>query len=244
MIKKPIKKLNFKNKKIVVTGGKGRFATILKNILKNKNYFFPNKKQLDILKSNSIERYLKKIKPKILIHSAAFSRPMNLHDKFMSKSIDLNIVGTCNVVKICAKLKIKLIFFSTGYVYPGTKGNYKETDPVNPINKYAWSKLGGECAVKLYDNSLILRLIMCEKPFMHKYAFDNIKTNFIFHEQVAKIIPKILNKKGILNIGGKIQTVYDFAKRYKKNIKKTSGKKYFPPNPSMNILKLKKILKN
>ena len=26
-----------------------------------------------------------------------------------------------------------------------------------PVNKYAWSKLGGECAVRLYDKALIIR---------------------------------------------------------------------------------------
>ena len=54
--------------------------------------------------------------------------------------------------------------------------------------------------------------MMCEKPFIHKSAFYDIKTNFIFQEDVAKMIPKLLNKKGILNIGGKIQSVYNFAK--------------------------------
>ena len=79
-------------------------------------------------------------KPKYFIHVAGLSRPMNIHDKIISKSIDMNIIGTCNVVKICERLKIKLIYFSTGYVYPGIKGNYTEEDSVNPINKYAVSK--------------------------------------------------------------------------------------------------------
>ena len=35
----------------------------------------------------------------------------------------------------------------------------------------------------------------------------------MFHDDFAKIIPKILNKKGILNVGGKIQTIYEFAKK-------------------------------
>ena len=82
---------------------------------------------------------------------------------------------------------------------------------------------------------------MCEKPFIHKKAFYDINTNFIFHDEVAKIIPKILNIKGILNIGGKIQSVYNFAKKTNKNVKKISGKKLFPLNPSMNVSKLKKI---
>ena len=228
-------------KRIVITGGEGRFARTLRNSNTNLNIFFPNKKKLNILSLRSIESYLKKIKPKYLLHAAALSRPMNIHDKKISKSIDLNIIGTANVVKICEKFKIKLIYFSTNYVYPGRRGNYKETDAILPINNYAWSKLGGESSVKLYKNSLILRLCMCEKPFIHKYAFSDVKTNFMFHEDFIKILPKILNKKGILNIGGKLQTVYNFAKKTKPNVRKISGKKIFPLNPSINISKLKKF---
>ena len=229
-------------KKIVITGGEGRFAKTLKKNNKNLNLFFPNKKELNILSIKSIEKYLKKIKPKYVLHAAGLSRPMNIHDKKISKSIDLNIIGTANIVKICEKYKIKLIYFSTNYIYPGKKGNYKEKDPILPINSYAWSKLGGECAVRLYKNSLILRLCMCEKPFIHKFAFSDVKANFMFHEDFVKIIPKILNKKGILNIGGKIQTIYNFAKKNNPKVKKKSGKKIFPPNPSMNISKLRKII--
>ena len=83
---------------------------------------------------------------------------------------------------------------------------------------------------------------MCEKPFIHRHAFSDIETNFMYHDEVAKIIPKILNKKGIINIGGKTQTVYAFAKKDNKNVKKISGKKLFPSKPSMNTKKLKKIL--
>ena len=214
-------------KKIVVTGGNGRFANVLKLHNKTLEIYYPGKKSLNILNINSIEKYLKKIKPKYLIHCAALSRPMSIHDKDILKSIDLNIIGTANIVKICASLKIKIIYFSTGYVYEGTNGNYKESDPVLPINNYAWSKLGGECAVQMYKNSLILRITMCEKPFIHKFAFHDIKTNFIFHDEVVKIIPKILNKKGILNIGGKIQSIYSFAKKNNKNVKKNLEKNYF-----------------
>jgi dTDP-4-dehydrorhamnose reductase len=183
-----------------------------------------------------------KIKPKYIIHCAGLSRPMDLHVKDINKSINLNIIGTANVVNVCNEFNIKLIYFSTGYVYEGKKGNYKEKDAVLPINNYAWSKLGGECSVILYKKSLILRIMMCEKPFIHDHAFYDVKTNFMFHEEVAKIIPKILDKKGIINVGGKIQSVFNFAKKTKKNVIKSSGKKIFPPNPSMNVSKLKKIL--
>ena len=47
----------------------------------------------------------------------------------------------------------------------------------------------------------------------------------------------------ILNIGGKLQTVYNFAKKTKPNVRKISGKKIFPLNPSINISKLKNYFK-
>ena len=228
---------------IVVTGGNGRFAKVLKKTNLKHKIYFPDKTKLNILKIQSIRSFLKKKKPKYLIHTAGLSRPMDLHNKDIKRSIDLNIIGTCNIVKVCSEQRIKLIYFSTGYVYQGKKGNYSEKDPVLPINNYAWSKLGGECAVKLYSNSLILRITMCEKPFVHQKAFYDIKTNFIFHEDVAKMIPKILNEVGILNIGGKTQSVYDFVKKTNKKVKKISGIKFFPPNPSMNLNNLRKILK-
>ena len=233
--------------RIVVTGGTGRFASSLKKVKSKYSVFFPSKSNLNILKENSILKYLKKKKPKYLIHLAGLSRPMSVHNNDIKKSIDLNIIGTANIVKICEKLNIKLIYFSSSYVYPGKKGGYKENDPVLPINNYAWSKLGGECSVKLYKNSLIVRASMTEKPFVHKVAFSDVEMNFMYHEELAKNLLKLINKKGIINIGGPKQKVYKFAKKTNHKVKAVSAKKIlgskFPLNQSMNIDKYLKILK-
>ena len=235
------------NNKIVVTGGSGRFAQSLKKIKSKYNFIYPSTKSLNIINLNSIKKFLKKEKPSSVLHLAALSRPMVQHDKNISKSINLNIIGTANLVNICSELKIKLIYFSTSYVYPGKKGNYKEHDTLLPWNNYAWSKLGGECAVQMYKNSLILRVSMTEKPFIHKKAFANVKMNFLFHEELAKILVKIIDKKGIINVGGAAQTVYKFAKKYNSKVKKIFVKKNsiynHPLNPYMNLSKLKKIIR-
>ena len=238
--------LLYKNR-IVITGGTSRFGQELKKIKSKYKLLFPKKKVLNILKTDSISKYLKLKKPKYLIHLAGLSRPMEIHKKFIKKSIDLNIIGTANITKACSDLGVKLIYFSTSYVYPGTKGNYKEDNPLLPKNNYSWSKLGGESAVHMYRNSLILRVCMTEKPFIHNKAFYDFITNFIFHEDIAKYLFKLINKKGVINVGGKIQSVYSFAKKYDPKIKKISAKKIlgrkYPLNPSMNINVLKKIIK-
>ena len=231
--------------KILVTGGEGRFAKVLKEKNKLLNLHFATKKNCNILKLRSIENIVRKVKPKIIIHCAGLSRPMNIHEKNITKSIDLNIIGTSNITKICSKYRIKLIYFSTGYVYEGKKGNYSEKDPVKPFNNYGLSKLGGECAVAMYKNSLILRITMTEKPFVHKKAYSNLKSNFMFHEDLVKILPKIIKQKGILNVGGKSQSVFSFAKNYNSKVKKIKAKKSsnLPLNQTMNLAKSKKIVR-
>ena len=230
--------------KILVTGGDGRFAKVLSKYNRKLNLYFANKKECNILNNNSIDKIIKKVKPKIIFHCAGLSRPMSIHEKNIEKSIDANIIGTANIVKASKRKKIKLIYFSTGYVYNGSKGNYSENDGTKPFNNYGLSKLGGECAVSMYKNSLILRITMIEKPFPYNKAFYDLKSNFMFHEDLVKILPKIINQKGILNVGGPTQSVFNFAKKTKKNIKRISGKKSssLPLNQTMNLKKLKKIL--
>ena len=200
-------------KKIIVTGGDSRFANELKKIKSKYKFIFRNKKQFNILSIKSIQNNLKNFKPDCVLHLAGLSRPMSWHSKNINRSIDLNIIGTANIVKACNEKKIKIIFFSSNYVYPGKKGNYKEKDPVLPWNNYGWSKLGSEAAVQMYKNSLIIRACMTEKPFTHKSAFTNVKTNFIFHDEFAKLLIKVIPFKGIINIGGKTKSIYNFAKK-------------------------------
>ena len=233
----------YKNR-IVVTGGSGRFGEVIKKKSLDFQFLFlfPKKKELNILNINSIKKYLKKKKPKYLLHLAGLSRPMNLHNKDIEQSIDKNIIGTANITKACSEYNIKLIYMSTCYVYPGLKGNYDEESPVLPINNYAWSKLGGESSVRMYKNSLILRASVTEKPFIHKNAFVDFKTNFIFHEDLIPKILKLINQKGVINVGGKSQSVYNFAKKFNSKIKKILARKLLGKNARLNTtMSLKKF---
>ena len=58
---------------------------------------------------------------------------------------------------------------------------------------------------------------------------------------------KLLSKKGIINLGGKSQSIYSFAKKSNKNIKKIFLKKNqnigMPFNSSMNLNKLNLLIK-
>ena len=228
--------------KILVSGGNGRFARELKKIKSKYKFLFRNRKELNILSIKSIEKNFKRFKPNFVLHLAGLSRPMSIHEKQINKSIDINIIGTANLVKMCNLYNKKIIFFSTSYVYPGTKGRYVETDPLLPWNNYGWSKLGAEAAVQMYKNSLIIRACMTERPFLHKSAFRNVKSNFIFHDQFAKIFIKLINKKGVYNVGGKTQTIFKFAKKHNTKVKGIISRGELPLKMDMSLSKLKKII--
>ena len=227
---------------ILVTGGNGRFAKILKEKNYSLNLKFLNKKQLDILNTKSIEKNIIKYKPKMILHTAGLSRPMTQHEKNISKSIDLNIIGT-NLVKTCKKYNVKIVYFSTNYVYKCTRGNYKESDGINPINNYGLSKMGGEASVLMYKNSLVLRIQMTEKPFAYRKAYTNVYSNYMFHDEMVSYLPKLINHFGVINVGGKSRSSYNFAKFHnKKTVKAKNKDKNFPSKQTMNLNKLKKIL--
>jgi dTDP-4-dehydrorhamnose reductase len=140
-----------------------------------------------------------------------------------------------------------MVYICTDYVYKGDKGNYKEDDSVLPVNKYAWSKLGGECAVRLLDDHLILRISMGEKIFPYEKAFVDHFTSRETADIIAKKIIKVIKKgiSGVLHLGTKRRSVYEYAMslKNKKSIGKISIKEVNFPVPRDTSLNTDKYLK-
>lgn len=197
--------------KVLVTGGKGLLARHLKAHFPEA--IFVDIEEFDITDISSMDKFLSANMPRTIIHCAAYTFVPRAEQN-PDKLIDINISGTANVVKLCVKHGIKLVYISTDYVFDGKKGMYKEDDPVFPVNKYAWSKLGGECAVRLYDNSLIIRTTFGPDVFPYEAAFTDQWTSresvTVMSKKIADLIKK--DVKGVFHVGGKRKTVYDFAK--------------------------------
>ena len=235
-----------KSKKILISGGNGEFAKELKKHNTNYEITAPSKKEMDVTDVNSLDYKIFSTQPDYFIHAGALTRPMSTHREKPELSIQTNIIGTSNVVLTCMKYNIKLIYLSTDYVYPGVDGNYSEESYLQPVNKYAWSKLGGECSVRLYDNHLILRMAVNKKPFPHPKALIDMKKSLMYIDDASKVVLELLDEKGTINIGGKSQSVYDFVKEsnpsvgkiYLDNINDVSMAK----DCSMNVSKMKRLL--
>ena len=138
--------------------------------------------------------------------------PPKINDDIVG-AIQSNIIGTSTLSSICHKRNIRLIYISTDYVFSGNKGLYTEGDELFPQNKYAWSKLGGECAVQLLDRFIIIRLSFGPDKFPYNAAFIDQYTS---RESISIIVLKIKNiilsnYTGIIHIGGNRKSVYEYA---------------------------------
>jgi dTDP-4-dehydrorhamnose reductase len=238
--------------KILITGGNGEFCKHLVRAGKEYSFLTPSKQSmypgLDVRDYWNVDYYFRKRENDFdyVIHAGAITRPMVIHEDNPTLSIKTNIVGTSNVVMACEKYKKKIIYISTDYVYEGVDGNYKETDAMKPFTKYGWSKLGGECAVKMYDNHLILRMAIQKKPFPHPKALVDMMKSYMYMEDAAEVTLKLLNEKGIINVGGKSQSVYDFVKESNSDAEPITLSEIsdvnMAKNCSMDTTKLRKII--
>jgi dTDP-4-dehydrorhamnose reductase len=194
----------------LVTGGSGLLGRELLRLLPSAR--FPPHGAFDIEDYGMMNSYLEGKTVKLLIHAAALTSPPRI-DQDPEAAMDVNIVGTANVVRLCERRGIKLVYICTDYVFRGDRGNYSEEDPVSPVNKYAWSKLGGECAVRLYDNSLIIRTSFGANEFPYEKAFVDQWTSRLPVKDFAERLIALLetDARGVVHIGGPRRTVREYA---------------------------------
>jgi dTDP-4-dehydrorhamnose reductase len=231
--------------RILFTGGSGLLGGEIRKHL--PEILMPSSSDFNVTDFDQMDAYLSAHACDLIVHAAAFTSPPRAEEQ-PELALDANLIGTANIVKICMKHRLRLIYISTDYVFRGDEGNYDEDAPVFPVNKYAWSKLGGECAVQLYDQALIVRTSFGANEFPYPKAFTDQWTSRVSVSQFAQQLIPLLDKKltGILHVAGDRKTVYQYAKSLdpNKEIGKLSRNDTAVPIPkdtSLDIEKYKKL---
>lgn len=237
------------NYNILVTGGSGLLGRELQKILPA---YYPTHEELDIDDegiAGQIWRVYKERSNYIdtIVHLAAFTSPPKVNEHPM-KAIRTNIIGTANLLWYALQKNAYFIYMSTDYVFSGFPGYFSEEDEVLPVNKYAWSKLGGECAVRMYDNSLIIRTSFGPEPFPYDKAFIDQYTSRQYVSVIAEKVKKIVTRNpqiiGTIHIGGDRKAVYEYAKITKPDVGQLSIKDVnfdVPVDTSLNCDKYNEI---
>ena len=133
--------------KILVTGANGQLGSEMRVLSLSYNTFewvFADKKQLNLADLINLESKLEIISPDLIINSAAYTNVANAeNERKITNSINNHAVSI--IAKWSFDNKVKLIHFSSDYVYPGnTRNPLKESDITNPVNYYGLTKLLGE----------------------------------------------------------------------------------------------------
>ena len=132
--------------RILVTGANGQLGQEFKNNVSNSNhkFYFTNVNELDITKKKEILDYVTIYKIELIINCAAYT---NVDDAEINKrqATKVNLDAVKNLIEICEEKKLKMIHFSTDYVYNSDNLNpINEDSNINPINYYGISKREGE----------------------------------------------------------------------------------------------------
>ena len=110
--------------------------------------------RLDLLDFAAVRREFQKDKPQLIIHCAAVST-LAAAQANPDLARRVNIDMTAFLAGLAAD--IPFVFFSSDLVFDGRKGNYVETDAVNPIHVYGETKLAAEQIVLRNPRHIVVR---------------------------------------------------------------------------------------
>ena len=146
--------------KILITGCRGQLGTdLLKRLGQNYEVTGIDLPEIDIMDEAGLNACVSKLKPEVLIHPAAYT-DVDGCESNRELAMAVNGEGTRHVAQACEAVKARLIYYSTDYVFDGSKANaYVETDATSPATVYGQSKLAGEKAIsEELDNYAIMRI--------------------------------------------------------------------------------------
>ena len=137
---------------VLVTGAGGQLGADLTGELRRRGYEAPivSSREMDITEFAAVERVLLSLRPDAVIHCAAYTA-VDAAETDGERCDAVNRLGTEHLSRVCAALRIPLLYVSTEYVFSGAGSEpWKPEDPPHPLNVYGQSKYAGELAVRKY----------------------------------------------------------------------------------------------
>jgi dTDP-4-dehydrorhamnose reductase len=109
---------------------------------------------LDLTDFATVEQRFRADRPSLVIHCAAMSKTTDCQAHFAGAT-RINVESTALLAGLAAAADF--IFFSTDLVFDGRKGNYVETDPLNPLSVYGETKAAAEALVSRNARHAVVR---------------------------------------------------------------------------------------
>jgi dTDP-4-dehydrorhamnose reductase len=236
--------------KLLITGASGLYGSKLAELATARNYAvysgysrdqpaFGVPIKFDVSDKSRVEEVFRKVNPEVVVHAAALT---DVDKCEINKELawKINVEGARNIAEAVKTNKAFLVYISTDYVFNGETGRYTETDGVDPINHYGFTKLKAEELVKAsVDEYCIARasVIYGAIPAAGKINFALWLLNKLKKSEQVKIVTdqwnsptlntnmadmtlEIIERKltGIFHLSGATRiSRYDFAKQIAEN---------------------------
>ena len=148
-------------KKYIVTGAKGQLGYDIIRELHNRGEYdilALDIDRLDITDRDATIKMIKKYKPDVIFHCAAWTAVDKAED-MEDVVYKVNVEGTRNIVDGAMEVDAKTFYISTDYVFDGKKkGLYTEEDKPNPKSVYGKTKFEGEEEARRNPKHFITRI--------------------------------------------------------------------------------------
>lgn len=152
---------------VVIIGSNGRLGRALLETCQPRYDVIPlTRYDLDLAWSERRLREALDPLPADLVLLAAGNTNVDHCELHPDEADQLNVIAPGAIARWCAGRGIRLINFSTDYVFDGEKNApYTEDDPINPLSIYGQSKAEGEEAtLAASDHHLVVRLTWLYGP--------------------------------------------------------------------------------
>ena len=170
--------------------------TFYKSTLDKRETITQEMEMLDVLDFERVKMVLAEVRPDVIYHLAAQSRPdVSFHDPALT--IESNVIGTTNILQACAVLEMKPFFInaSSSAVYGDIDWSTPpdENSPCHPLSPYGTSKLAQEHIVKNFNQ-------MHGIPYVNVRIFNCTGPRKI-NDFVSDVCRRVVNKEFPLKVG-------------------------------------------
>ena len=166
---------------ILVTGANSQLGKSIKSLVKQQikkdNFVFVTRNQLDLSSVTNIQDYFETHKFDLIINCAAYTA-VDKAEHCEQEAVMINHLAVKQIAEIAKNNNIKLIHFSTDFVFDGLKHEpYYESDACAPLNIYGKTKLEGENAILsiMKFNAIIIRTSWIYSEYENNFVATILK---------------------------------------------------------------------
>ena len=189
--------------KIIVTGGKGYIASLIKYFNKEDEIVLIGREEADLADSEQVRNYFLTNDYDLVFHGGAIPDTQTCED-YPEMTYKVNVESSKIIADCCREKNKRMIFISTEQVFNGLQGSgpFSEVVPVSSVTVYGNHKIEVEEYLKEIDlDYLVLRF-----SWMFGLGFPGVKPSYNILTPIIKAM--VYNQQTLFTVNEKRGITY------------------------------------